>query len=161
MKLNAGHGVCFPPNSAVDSTCMHAKSLQSCPTLCNRMNYSPPGSYVHGSSGKKLAWVAMPSSRGSFRPRDWTCVSYVSCIGFFTTSATWEARRFHRYMLFWGPLLLDYIGYLFSLSSSCHDTHLTFWLFLMLLDFLAWMSFSSHYCIRSPTNIFECTNVFH
>jgi len=27
-----------------------------------------------------LEWVAMPSSRGSSRPRDWTCVSYVSCI---------------------------------------------------------------------------------
>ena len=28
---------------------MHAKSLQSlCPTLCNPMDYSPPGSSVHG-----------------------------------------------------------------------------------------------------------------
>ena len=26
---------------------MHAKSLQSCPTLCNPMDYSPPGSSVH------------------------------------------------------------------------------------------------------------------
>ena len=28
--------------------CMHAKSLQSCPTLCNPVDYSPPGSSVHG-----------------------------------------------------------------------------------------------------------------
>ena len=28
-----------------------------------------------------LEWVAMSSSRGSFRPRDQTCVSYVSSIG--------------------------------------------------------------------------------
>ena len=28
-----------------------------------------------------LQWVAVPSSRGSSRPRDQTCVSYVSCIG--------------------------------------------------------------------------------
>ena len=28
-----------------------------------------------------LEWVAVPSSRGSFWPRDWTHVSYVSCIG--------------------------------------------------------------------------------
>ena len=27
-----------------------------------------------------LEWVAMPSSGGSSRPRDWTCFSYVSCI---------------------------------------------------------------------------------
>ena len=30
-----------------------------------------------------LEWVAISSSRGSFWPRDWTCVSYVSCIGGF------------------------------------------------------------------------------
>ena len=27
---------------------MHTKLLQSCLTLCNPMNYSPPGSSVHG-----------------------------------------------------------------------------------------------------------------
>ena len=26
---------------------MHAKSLRSCPTLCNPMDSSPPGSSVH------------------------------------------------------------------------------------------------------------------
>ena len=30
------------------SPCMHAKLLQSCPTLCNSMNCSLPGSSVHG-----------------------------------------------------------------------------------------------------------------
>ena len=28
--------------------CMHAKSIQSCPTLCDPMDSSPPGSSVHG-----------------------------------------------------------------------------------------------------------------
>ena len=28
-----------------------------------------------------LQWVAMPSPRGSSQPRDWTCISYVSCTG--------------------------------------------------------------------------------
>ena len=28
--------------------CMHAKSLQSCPTLCDPMDSSPPGSSIHG-----------------------------------------------------------------------------------------------------------------
>ena len=34
-----------------------------------------------------LEWVAIPSSRGSSCPRDWTCISCSSCIagGFFTT----------------------------------------------------------------------------
>ena len=30
------------------SSCVHAKSLQSCPTLCDPMDCSPPGSSVHG-----------------------------------------------------------------------------------------------------------------
>ena len=47
---------------------MHVLCLvaQSCLTLCNPVNCSPPGSSVHGDSpGKILEWVAMPSSRGS------------------------------------------------------------------------------------------------
>ena len=43
-----------------------AKSLQSCPTLCDPMNYSPPGSSVCGIlQARILEWVAKPSSRGS------------------------------------------------------------------------------------------------
>ena len=53
-----------------------SNSLQSC-GLC-----SPPVSYVHGIlQARILEWVASPFSRGSFWPRDGTCVSYVSCIG--------------------------------------------------------------------------------
>ena len=42
--------------------------------------------------GRIVVWVATSFSRGSSQPRDWTHVSYVSCIagGFFTTRATWE-----------------------------------------------------------------------
>ena len=49
--------------------CVHAKLLQSCPALCNPMDYSPAGSYVHsvskngGSDGKVSAYsVADPGS---------------------------------------------------------------------------------------------------
>ena len=28
--------------------CLHAQSLQSCPTICNSMNHNPLGSSVHG-----------------------------------------------------------------------------------------------------------------
>ena len=48
----------------------------SCPTLLRPMDYRPPGPSVHGiSRARTLEWVAMPSSRGSTRPRDWTCFS--------------------------------------------------------------------------------------
>ena len=44
---------------------LHAKLLQSYPTLCDPMDGSPPGSSVHGIlQARILEWVAMPSSRG-------------------------------------------------------------------------------------------------
>ena len=55
------------------------------------MDCSPPGSSVHGLlQARTLEWFAMPSSRGSSRPRDGTLVS---CIAgrFFTVWATREA----------------------------------------------------------------------
>ena len=46
-----------------------AKSLQSCPTLCDPINGSPPGSPIPGIlQARILAWVAMPSSRASCHP---------------------------------------------------------------------------------------------
>ena len=59
--------------------CICAQSLQSCPTPTDPMYYSPPGSSVHGIlQARILEWVAMPSSRGSSLPRDWTHVSCMS-----------------------------------------------------------------------------------
>ena len=51
---------------------------QSCPTLWDPNDCSPPGSSVHGLlQARILEWVAMSYSRGSSRPKDWT---HVSCI---------------------------------------------------------------------------------
>ena len=64
------------------SVCMYvcAQLLQSCPTLCNPIHCSPPGSSVHGILQTRiLEWVAMPSSRGSSQLRDRTHVSYWVC----------------------------------------------------------------------------------
>ena len=58
------------------SSCVHAKSLQSCLTLCNPVDCSPSGCSVHGIfQARILEWVAISFSRGSSRPRDQTCVS--------------------------------------------------------------------------------------
>ena len=52
---------------------------QSCLTLCKPMDYTPPGSSVHGISQERiLEGVAIFFSRGSSWPRDQT---HVSCIG--------------------------------------------------------------------------------
>ena len=50
--------------------------------LCNPMDCSPPGSSVHGIHQTRiLVWVAISFYRGSFWPRDWAQISYVSCMG--------------------------------------------------------------------------------
>ena len=44
---------------------------ESCPTLYNPMNYSPPGSSLHGIfQARKLDWVALSSFRASCALRD-------------------------------------------------------------------------------------------
>ena len=50
---------------------------QLCPTLCNPIDASLPGSSIHGIvQARILEWDAIPYSRGSSQPRDWTHVSY-------------------------------------------------------------------------------------
>ena len=59
-----------------------AKSLQSCPTLCDPMDCSLPCSSIHGIlQARILEWFAISFSKGCFWPRDWSRVSYVFCIG--------------------------------------------------------------------------------
>ena len=63
---------------------------QSCPTLCDPMDYGPPGSSVYGIlQARILEWVAIPFSRGSSRPRDRIWVSRIAG-RFFTIWATGE-----------------------------------------------------------------------
>ena len=58
--------------------CVHAKSLQLCPTLCNLMECSLPGSSVHEIlQARILEWVAMTSFRAFSLPRDQTSVSHI------------------------------------------------------------------------------------
>ena len=53
-----------------------------CPTLCEPVDWSLPGSSVYGiSQARILEWVAISSSRGSSQPRNQTRISCVSCIG--------------------------------------------------------------------------------
>ena len=70
---------------------VHALSLQLCPTLCDPMDWSPPGSSVHVIfQARILEWVAMPSSRRSSWFRNWTHVSMSLKLAgrFCTTRAT-------------------------------------------------------------------------
>ena len=67
--------------------------VQSCRTLCNPVGCSPPGSSVHRIlQARILEWVAIPFSRGSFRPTDITHISR-NAGRFFTIWATREALK--------------------------------------------------------------------
>ena len=59
-----------------------AKSLQSCPTLCDPIDGRPPGSAIPGIlQARTLEWVVIPLSRRSSQPKYCTHVSYIPCIG--------------------------------------------------------------------------------
>ena len=59
-------------------------AAQSCLTLFNPMNYSLPGSSVHGIlQARILEWVTIPFSREFSRPKDQTQFSSIAG-GFFT-----------------------------------------------------------------------------
>ena len=90
-RSDGWHGQLFPLAPCV--LCC-AKSLQSCLTLCDPMDCSPPGSSAHGIlQARILEWVAIPSSRASSWLRDRSRVSCISCVGRWVLYhwATWEA----------------------------------------------------------------------
>ena len=73
--------------------CLVTKSLSN---LCDHMDYSPPGSCVHGIfQARILQWVAIAFSRVSSQLRAWICIS---CLAGRSLPAgrswnTWEATK--------------------------------------------------------------------
>ena len=62
-----------------EKLCVCVLVSQSCLTLCNPMDCSPPDSSVHRIlQARLLKWVAISFSRASSWPRDWTSIS---CVG--------------------------------------------------------------------------------
>ena len=69
------------------------KVTQSCLTLCNSTDGSPPGSSVHGVlEARILEWVAIPFARRCSQPRDQTQVFCIAGSRFFTIWTTREAH---------------------------------------------------------------------
>ena len=48
--------------------CVHTKSFQSCPTLCDPIDYSLPGSSVHGISQEEY-WSGLPCTPSRDLPK--------------------------------------------------------------------------------------------
>ena len=80
--------------------------------FCNPMDYSPPGSSVHGiSQARILGWVAISFCRGSSRPRDQTSISEL--VGaFFATEprGTPICSFILSTTIYWGSLLPVLLG---------------------------------------------------
>ena len=88
--------ICFvhlvaPMSSACCVLCLVA---QSCVTLVTSWTVAHQAPLSMGIlQARTLEWVAMPTSRGSSQPRDWTQVSCIA--GRFFTS--WATRETHEY----------------------------------------------------------------
>ena len=56
--------ILWPKTQAAAPAAPAAKSLQSCPTLCDPMDYSPEGSSIHEIlQARMLEWVAVSFSK--------------------------------------------------------------------------------------------------
>ena len=76
--------------------CVRVLVTQSCLTLCNPVDYSPPGSSVCGIlQARILEGVAILFSRGSSQPRDQTHISWMA--GGMSHQGSWASAQ----MLLW------------------------------------------------------------
>ena len=105
---------------------------QSCPTLCDYMDSSPPVSSVHEIFQARIPdWIAIPFSTGSSQPRNWTRVSYTAG-RFFTI---WATREAHFYII--GILTYYFCGsfQFFNLTYYCFNISYILKIYEALEDF--------------------------
>ena len=84
---------------------MHAKSLQSCPTLCDPVDCSLPGSSVHG--------ILQARIRGSSQHRDQTHISYVSYTG---------RQVLYHFCHLGSPIIFAGLGQEYKWRPQAHDS---------------------------------------
>ena len=93
--------------SSFETWLWKVKVAQSCPTLCNPMDYTDLGIL----QARILEWVvAFPFSRGSSQPRDRTQVSRIAG-GFFTSWATKEGSGNCPYFKYCFVPVVDFLLY--------------------------------------------------
>ena len=124
--------------------CVCVIVIQSCLTVCDTMDCSPPGSCPWDFPGKNMEWVAISFSRGSSRLRDGTQVSH-SAGRVFTI---WNTREAHTSLMGWlFPLLWDDSFIRHPLNHFQDGAHL----FPLTLSTICWM-LAQMLCVRAPTH---------
>ena len=116
---------------------MPAKLLQSCLTLCNPMDCSPPDPLFMGFSGQEYwSGLTFPHSRGSSQPRDQICVFCLLCVLHWQVSSlplvppgkshaqsnlSLLHSFLHQYSLKTRVVLVDFWEFLFTSFLQCDD----------------------------------------
>ena len=118
---------------------VNAKSLQSCPMLCDPMDCSLPGSSVHGIlQVRPLEWLAVSSSWGSSQSMDRTCLL---CL------LHWQAgslplvplgKPFIQWLLY--NLRHVFIEPLHVCGSGAHSSTYSFWWATLVRNCVLWDS---------------------
>ena len=94
-------------NSVSSFACMHTQPLQSCPTLRDPMDCSPPGSSVHGILQVREYWSGLPCPPPGYLPNPGIePASLVLQVDSFTHWATWRATD--AFILVLVPILCSY-----------------------------------------------------
>ena len=132
-----------------------AQLLQPCLTLCDPMDYSPPGSSVYGIlQARILEWVAMPSPMESSQPRDWTHVSMSPALAvrFFTTSATRDTQVHYSY---------DNVLYVIKHPLSLYIVAWIVCMILSVISIISRLKNSSRFCHRRMVRLVRsCQTTF-
>ena len=101
LSSESRHFLETPVSKSLPSLHVCAQSLQSCLTLCDPLDCSPAGSFVHGIFQERiLVCVGMPSSRGLSLPRDRTYISYIKAGRFFATGKPISLSRYQQWLPF-------------------------------------------------------------
>ena len=86
----------FPPNRDAENCVPVSQVAQSCPTLCDPLACSPPGSSVHGFS-RQEQWSGFlfppPGDLSDPGIKPVSLISLASAGRLFTASTTWEAKN--------------------------------------------------------------------
>ena len=117
IKIEEGSLTDFRRLSTAFSSCLFV-TVHVCPCVlsCVQVSATPwlwPSRFLcpWDSPGKNTGVGCIPSSRESSRPRDWTFISCISCIGggFYTTAPPWKSLFVHGSSLFFKNYLFIWL----------------------------------------------------